>query len=209
MKALLINGSPHKNGCTNAALAEVAKALEADGIDTEIAWIGRQPVRGCQACRSCAESKSGRCIYTDDIVNTLLEKAIASDALIVGSPVYYAGPNGALTSVLDRIFYAAGSQLRYKPGASVASARRAGTTSTLDRLNKYFQINCMPLVSSNYWPMVHGNTAEEAAEDEEGMQTMRILGQNMAWLLHSIEAGKRYGVSQPQLEAKTQTSFIR
>ena len=154
MKVLLVNGSPNEKRCTYTALSEVAGALEAQGVDTEIAWIGRDPVRGCLGCGGCSKRGDNRCIFDDDVANGLIEKAVEADGLVVGTPVFYAGANGALLAVLDRLFYAASARLRFKPAAAVASARRAGTTPAIDQINKYFQINCMPVVSSNYWP--HG-----------------------------------------------------
>ncbi len=209
MKVLLINGSPRKSQCTYTALSEVADSLQKEGVDAEVEWIGTGPIRGCQACRSCAKRGEGRCIFDDDVVNVLLAKAEAADGLVVGSPVYYAGANGALLATLDRMFFSGSHLMRFKPGAGISSARRAGTTPAIDQINKYFQINMMPLVSSNYWPMVHGNNAEEARQDLEGMQTMRMLGRNMAWLLKSLEAAKAQGVELPKVEPKVATNFIR
>lgn len=203
MKVLLINGSPNEDKCTYTALAEVASALETEGVETEIAWIGRDPIRGCLGCSGCAR-KNNRCIFDDDVVNGLIEKAEAADGLIVGSPVFFAGANGALLSVLDRMFYADSHALRFKPAAGIASARRAGTTLAIDQINKYFQINCMPVVSSNYWPMVHGQSVEQVRQDEEGLQIMRILGRNMAWMLNALSA-----VPAPSVERKIMTNFIR
>lgn len=204
MKVLLINGSPNEKRCTYTALSEVASALEAEGVETEIAWIGREPLRGCLGCSGCAKRGDGRCIFDDDVVNSLIEKAEAADGLVVGSPVFYAGANGALLAVLDRMFYAASARLRFKPAAAVASARRAGTTPALDQINKYFQINCMPVVSSNYWPMVHGQSVEQVRQDAEGLQIMRTLGTNMAWLLKATAQ-----VPAPEVEPKIMTNFIR
>ena len=209
MKVLLINGSPHERGCTYTALAEAAKTLEECGVETEIAWIGKDPVRGCIACGGCAKKGEGRCVFGDDVVNGLLEKAEAADGFIVGTPVYYAGANGAILAVLDRMFYAGSAIMRFKPAAGIASARRAGTTPAIDQINKYFQINCMPVVSSTYWPMVHGRVAEDAQQDAEGLHTMRMLGRNMAWLLKCIENGKADGIEAPEVEPKIMTSFIR
>ncbi|MDR0515122.1 MAG: flavodoxin family protein [Coriobacteriaceae bacterium] len=209
MKVLLINGSPRKNGCTSVALAEVAKSLESHGIATEAAWIGNDPVRGCQACRTCAQKGARRCVFDDDVVNRLIEKAEAADGIIIGSPVYYAGVNGALIAALDRMFYAGGAAFAFKPAAGIASARRAGTTPTIDQLNKYFLISRMPIVPSNYWPMVHGSLPEDVTQDAEGLQIMRVLGQNMAWMLHCIEAGRAAGIEAPQTEQKVFTNFIR
>lgn len=209
MKVLLINGSPHEHGCTYTALAEVAKALEECGIETDIAWIGTKPVRGCIACGSCAKTGTGRCAFDDDVVNRLLEKAEAANGIVVGSPVYYAGANGSIIAALDRMFYAGSALMRFKPAAGISSARRAGTTLTIDQINKYFQINCMPVVSSTYWPQVHGRVAEDAAQDAEGLHTMRMLGRNMAWLLKCIESGKACGIDAPEVEPKIMTNFIR
>ena len=206
MKVLLINGSPHSDGCTFTALSEVAKVLNETGIETEIIQIGDKAVRGCMACRKCKDS--GVCIF-DDIVNEVIEKAKTADGFIFGSPVYYSGINGTMKSFLDRLFYSGSQYLAYKPGAGVVSARRAGTTSTLDQLNHYFTINNMPLVASQYWNMVHGNTAEEVLQDKEGLQIMRTLGYNMAWLLKSIEAGEKAGVEKPKQEPRERTNFIR
>lgn len=206
MKALLINGSPHEAGCTFTALHEVEKALNADGVETELLWLGTKPVAGCIACGKCKDS--GRCIF-DDKVNEVLSKLDSYDALVVGSPVYYAGPAGQLCCFLDRLFYAGSSRMAGKPAASVVSCRRGGATAAFDRLNKYFTICNMNIVGSQYWNQVHGNKAEQVLEDIEGLQTMRTLGQNMAWLLKGIEAGKAAGVSAPQYEPKIATNFIR
>ena len=204
MKVLLINGSPNEKRCTYTALSEVAGALEAQGVETEIAWIGRNPVRGCLGCGGCSKRGDNRCIFDDDVVNGLIEKAEAADGLVVGTPVFYAGANGALLAVLDRMFYAASKALRFKPAAAVASARRAGTTPAIDQVNKYFQICCMPVVTSTYWPMVHGQSAEQVREDAEGMQIMRGLGTNMAWMLQATAS-----VPAPEVERKIMTNFIR
>lgn len=206
MKVLLINGSPNKNGCTYTALAEIEKELNKENIETEIFHIGNKPIRGCIACGKC---NNNRCIFNDDIVNEALEKCENIDGFIVGSPVYYASANGAVVSLLDRMFYAGGSLLKYKPAVAIASARRAGTTATLDVLNKYFSISCMPIVSSQYWNMVHGNTPEQVKQDLEGLQIMRTLGKNMAWLLKCIEAGKENGINIPEQELRQRTNFIR
>ena len=203
MKVLLVNGSSHKNGCTCTALSEVAKALEQDGIETEIFHIGTKPVRGCIACGSCR--KLGHCVFTDDPANELSEKMQTADGIVIGSPVYYAGPNGALCALLDRAFYS-GSGFAFKPAAAVVSARRSGTTATFDRLNKYFTINQMPVVSSQYWNGVHGHCPEDVMQDLEGLQTMRTLGHNMAWMLKNIAAG---GQAHPEPEDRVATNFIR
>jgi len=206
MKVLLLNGSPHEKGCTHAALSAVAHALEAEGVEAEILWLGRDAGAGCSGCGACA--RLGRCAV-DDAVNIAAEKARACDGLIVGSPVHYAAASGTVTCFLDRLFYSAGRHLRYKPGAAIVSARRAGTTAALDQLNKYFTINQMPIVSSRYWNMVHGSTPDDVRQDEEGMSVMRTLGHNMAWLLKSIEAGRAAGVPAPVQEPPARTNFIR
>lgn len=205
MKVLLVNGSPNAKGCTYTALCEVAKELEKENIETEIFHIGNKAVRGCIGCGKCSNNK---CVFDDDTLNAGLEKAKDCDGFIFGSPVHYAAASGSLTSFLDRLFYA-GNCFAYKPGAAVASCRRGGASSTLDQINKYFTIANMPVVSSQYWNMVHGNTPEEVKQDLEGMQTMRTLGKNMAWLLKSIEAGRKAGIKLPEKEAKVRTNFIR
>lgn len=208
MKVLLINGSPHVNGCTNRALEEVAKEINAAGIETEIFHIGADPVKGCRGCGMCRKNKLNRCIFGDDSVNIVLKKMEETDALIVGSPVHYAAASGGITSFLDRLFYASGG-FPYKPGAAIVSCRRGGSTAALEQLNKYFTISNMPLISSAYWNMVHGNTPEEVEQDLEGMMVMRTLGRNMAWMLKSLEAGKAVGIVPPEKEAKVRTNFIR
>jgi multimeric flavodoxin WrbA len=205
MKVLMLNGSPHKNGTTFRALSEVSKTLNENGIETEIITVGNQKVHGCMACGSC--QKQGKCIF-DDIVNQLVEKLNNADGLIVGTPVYFAGPNGTLISILDRMFYNR-KNFAYKPAASIAVARRAGTTATLDVINKYFLISKMPVVSSQYWNMVFGSNGDQAEQDKEGLQTMRTLGLNMAWLLKCIKAGKDSGVNFPELETVVKTNFVR
>ena len=209
MKVLLICGSPHKGGCTHTALEEIARTLQKEGIETTEIWIGNKPVGGCTACGGCAGK--GKCVF-DDVVNEAIAQLDSCDGIIVGSPVYYASPNGSLLGFMDRLFYAASSKLAYKPAAAIASARRAGTTATIDALNKYFTINNMPVVSSRYWNMVHGanNKAEDVLQDAEGLQTMRYLARNMAWMLKCIEAGKKAGIEAPKPEdAKIMTNFIR
>lgn len=206
MKVLLINGSPHEKGCTNRALEEVAASLKANGVDSEIFWIGKGDIHGCMACGACGGT-SNKCVFNDK-VNEALVKMQEADGLIVGSPVYYASLNGALSSFLDRMFYA-GACFHHKPAAAVASARRAGTTATLDIIQKYFTISQMPIVSSSYWNMVHGSCAEDVEKDLEGLHTMRTLGQNMAWMLKCIEAGKNTGIDIPVTEDKVWTNFIR
>ena len=208
MKVLLINGSPNAKGCTYTALEEVSKTLNQEGIETEILQIGKESIRGCIACQGCR--KKGSCVF-EDAVNEAAAKFAAADGLVVGSPVYYASANGTLISFMDRLFYTGGQFLAHKPAAAVASARRAGTTATLDEIQKYFTINQMPIVSSTYWNMVHGGNGrgQEAAQDLEGMQTMRNLGKNMAWLLRCIEAGKAAGIMPPEPDRGARTDFIR
>ncbi len=206
MKVLLVNGSPRAAGCTNTALEEVAKTLGEAGIETEIFWLGAKPVQDCVACGKCRELK--KCVF-DDVVNTLIEKAKMADGFVFGSPVYYAHPSGRVQSALDRAFYAGKYAFAGKPGAAVVSARRGGTASSFDVINKYFGISSMPVVSSTYWNMVYGNTSDEVRRDEEGMQTMRNLGRNMAYLLRCIEAGKAAGIEAPAQEGAFKTNFIR
>ena len=205
MKALLVNGSPRRNGCTYTALTELAKTLEAEGIKTEVVHVGNKDIRGCIACRSCR--KNGKCVF-DDAVNEAAAKFEACDGLVVGSPVYYASANGTLIAFLDRLFYSTGFDKTMKVGAGVASARRGGITSTFDELNKYFTITGMPVASGQYWNGIHGNDAGEAVQDEEGMQMMRTLARNMAFLMKSIALGKeKYGL--PEKEPVKRTNFIR
>lgn len=210
MKVLLVNGSPHKEGCTYTALTEVAGALNREGITTEIFWLGSKPLSGCLACKTCAEKK--QCVF-DDKVNEFLDLARDADGFVFGSPVHYAAASGAITSFLDRAFYSdsqAGRQSFYlKPAAAVVSARRAGTTAALDQINKYFSISEMPIVSSRYWNMVHGATPEDVKQDLEGLQIMRVLGKNMAWFLKCKEAASKAGVPLPVREEKLYTNFIR
>ncbi|MBM7867227.1 flavodoxin family protein [Heliobacterium gestii] len=208
MKVLLVNGSPHEKGCTYTALTEVAAALEKQGIETEIFHVGKKPISGCHGCGAC--QKTGQC-FMNDGVNEFLEKAASADGFIFGSPVHFASASGMLTSFMDRVFYAGlrSGLFAFKPAAAIVSARRGGTTATFDQINKYFTISNMPVVSSQYWNMVHGNRPEEVRQDLEGMQTMRTLGNNMAWLLKSIEAGKAAGVALPEKEPRAITNFIR
>ena len=205
MKVLLINGSPNAKGCTFTALSEVEKELNKEGIETEIIHVGHKDIRGCIGCRLC--KKTGHCVF-DDIVGEVQEKFAEADGIVIGSPVYYSGPNGTLISFLDRMFYSSTCDKRMKVGAAVVSCRRGGNTATFDVLNKYFTINQMPIVSSQYWNMVHGNNAEEVKQDKEGLQTMRTLGKNMAFLIKAIALAKdAYGL--PEKEDITLTNFIR
>ena len=202
MKVVLINGSPHRKGNTLIALSEVAGALEKEGVQTEIIQLGIKAVQGCIACNKCAEL--GHCVFQDTLYNQVREALQEADGIVVGSPVYYAGPNGALCALLDRVFYSCSELLAYKAGASVAVCRRGGASATFDRLNKYFTILNMPVVSSQYWNSVHGMRPGEATEDAEGLQTMRMLGRNMAWLLKGVKREER-----PEPELRVMTNFIR
>ena len=212
MKVLLFNGSPHEKGCTFTALEEIAKTLKEDGIDSEIYQIGTgaiTPCRGCGACR-----KLGKCVVNDDGVNAFVDYAADFDGFVFGSPVHYASASGAITAFLDKVFVSAfasgrGDIFRHKPGATIASARRAGTTATLDQLNKYMTISEMPIISGRYWNMVHGNTPDEVKQDLEGMQNMRILARNFAWHLKCREAAEKAGVQLPKREEIVSTNFIR
>lgn len=207
MKVLLVNGSSRKE-CTYTALSKVAESLNEEGIDTEIINIGGTPIRDCIGCGMCAKNGNSRCVFNDDIVNEIIEKAEESDGFIFGTPVYYAHPTGRILSVLDRAFYAGKKAFAFKPGASIISARRGGTVASFDVLNKYFTINQMPIVSSTYWNNVHGNNKEEVVQDLEGMQTMYNLGKNMAWLLKCIESGKKNNINTPE-NKMVKTNFIR
>ena len=206
MKVLLINGSPREHGCTYTALCEAAGVLEKNGIETELVWVGREAVAGCIACGACR--KTGRC-FVNDAVNTVIEKLDDVDGLIVGSPVYYAGVSGQITSLLDRLFYAAGGKMQGKPAAAIVSCRRGGASAAFEIINKYFMMTNMPVVTSQYWNQVHGSTPDEVKQDLEGMQTVRTLAENMTWLLRCIAAGRAAGVPYPQYEEKVRTSFIR
>lgn len=206
----MVNGSPHEKGCTYTALTEVAKTLNEEGIDTEIFWIGKKPLTGCTACKSC--TKTGRCAFNDR-ANDFLDIAKGADGFIFGSPVHYASATGAITSFMDCVFYSdllGGRQSFYlKPAATVISARRAGTTATFDQLNKYFTLSEMPVISSRYWNMVHGAKPEDVKKDLEGLQIMRVLARNMAWFLKCKEAGMKAGVPLPVKEERMSTNFIR
>lgn len=207
MKVLMLNGSPKENGNTYAALSEVGKQLELEGIEYEIFNIGSAPIRDCIGCGMCNENG---CIFDDDSVNEFIKKAKEADAFVFGSPVYYAHPSGRILSFLDRAFYSSGkTAFMHKPGAAVAVARRGGTSASFDVLNKYFGISQMPVVGSTYWNSVHGRVPGEAALDEEGMQTMRNLARNLAWMLRCIEAGRAAGVNPPEAERDYQTNYIR
>ena len=205
MKVLMINGSPHPKGCTYTALKEIADELQRQGIESEIVTVGDKVVAGCIGCRAC--SNTGRC-FRDDIVNEVLDKADEADGFIFGSPVHFASPSGAMISFMDRMFYA-GSSFAHKPASVVVSARRAGTTASLDALLKYPMYMEMPVISAHYWNMVHGNKPEDVIKDEEGLHTMRTIAKNMAWILKCIEAGKAAGIEPETMLDKPWTNFIR
>lgn len=206
MKVILVNGSPHKQGCTFTALSEIEAVLQKSGIETEIFHIGTQPIAGCIACGKCKREKT--CV-AGDIVNEFADKAKTADGLIFGSPVHYAAAAGPLTAFMDRLFYAHGKSFKGKPAAAIVSCRRGGSTAALDQLLKYFSICQMPIVTSQYWNMVHGNNPDEVMQDLEGLQIMRTLGSNMAWLLKCIEAGSNNGITLPENEQRVWTNFIR
>ncbi len=201
MKVLMINGSPNKQGCTYTALSIVAEALKAEGVDSEIIWLGNGPVQDCIGCGGCR--KKGSCVFDDDGLSAIKAKCAEADGFIFGSPVYYAHPSGRILSFLDRLFFSGNAPLKGKPGAAVVSARRAGTTASIDVLNKYFTISQMPIVSSSYWNMVHGARAEDVLQDAEGVQTMKNLGRNMAAML------KGEALPNPNNEYGSWTNFIR
>lgn len=207
MKILLINGSPHQEGNTAIALAEVAKQLAQEGIESEIVWIGNKPVRGCIACGQCKAKGLGRCVFDDDVCNKISEKFEGANALIVGSPVYYGQPNGALLSIIQRAFYSNGANISGKPAASIAVCRRGGATAVFESLNMPFQMMNMPVVTSQYWNIVYGRAAGDAAMDTEGLQTMRTLARNMAWLLKNTNGEKAPG--RPAEEVWEAMHFIR
>jgi len=206
MRVLMINGSPNEKGCTYTALSEVAGQLEKQGIETTMFHIGADPIQGCTGCMGCAES--GYCLYDDAPVNECIDLAREADGMVVGSPVYFAGPNGALCAFLDRLFFHKAGGYAYKPGAAVVNCRRGGASAAFDRLNKYFTISSMPVVPSQYWNATHGRTPDEVRQDLEGMQVMRTLGRNMAWLLKCIDEA-RPAVPYPETEERVMTNFIR
>lgn len=206
MNVLLVNGSPHENGCTYTALCEIKDVLEKNEIKTEIFWVGNKPISGCLGCGVCIKNK--KC-FINDKVNEFLEKAEISDGFIFGTPVHFASASGFITSFMDRAFYGKSEIFKNKPAAAIVSCRRGGATSTFDMMNKYFSISSMPIITSQYWNMVHGNNPEEVKQDLEGLQTMRTLASNMAWLLKCIDSGKKSGVDLPLTETKIKTNFIR
>lgn len=206
MKVLLVNGGPHEKGCTYTALEEVSKTLQKNGIETEIIWLGVNPIAGCIGCNACL--KTGKC-FRNDIVNDFIEKSKEADGFVFGTPVHFASSAGSLTSFMDRVFYGRGDLFKNKPACCVVSCRRGGATATFDQINKYFSICNMPIVTSQYWNQVHGTNPDEVRKDEEGMQTMRTLGNNMAWLLKCIDVAKNNGVEYPENEKAVKTNFIR
>lgn len=207
MKVLLINGSPKEDGCTFTALSALEIMLNQEGLETEIYNIGNQAVHGCVDCLTCMET--GYCAYEDDSANEIIAKIQEADGLIIGSPVYYAAVNGALNALLDRVFYAAGSTFAHKPAAAIASARRAGTSTTIDQLNKYFAVSQMPIVTSTYWNNIHGRRSGHITQDQEGLQTLMNLARNMSWMLRCIEAGKEKGIMPPQALTGARTDFYK
>lgn len=206
MKVILINGSPHEKGCTHRALSEIASTLASCGVESEILWLGTEAISGCRGCLAC--TKLGKCVVNDK-VNEFAPKLLEADGVVFGSPVHYAAASGAVTAFMDRLFYAYGKKLAGKPACAVFSCRRGGASAAFDQLNKYFTISSMPIVSGQYWNMVHGSTPADVEQDGEGLQIMRSLGRNMAWLLSCIEAGKEKGILFPEKEPPIRTNFIR
>ena len=213
MKVQLVNGSPHRHGCTDRALREVAATLQGEGIEADVFWIGAKPVGGCMGCNGCAKGQG--CVI-DDVVDEFLPRVAQADGFVFGAPVHFSHAAASLLGFMDRLFYAElryggqpGSAFAHKPAAAVVSARRAGTTCSFDDINKFFAIRQMPIVGAQYWNMVHGNMPAEVEQDEEGLGTMRVLGHNMAWLLKCIEAGKEAGLEPARPEPFGPTNFIR
>lgn len=204
MKVLLVNGSPHEKGCTFTSLSEIAETLKQEGLESEIFWIGNKPVQGCAACYQCKQK--GTCVFQDELYTAFVEKMKTADAVIIGSPVYYAGPAGSLCAILDRVCFSAGSLFARKPAACIVNCRRGGASAAFDRLNKYFTLLQMPVVSSQYWNSTHGTTPEQVKQDLEGLQTMRVLARNMA---HLLNAGAAAAIPFPAMEERATTSFIR
>lgn len=207
MKVILVNGSPHEKGCTYTALREAEKILNENGIETELCWVGNKPICGCIGCGAC--QNLGKCFMDGDPVNAFVERARSADGFLFGSPVHYAAASGAVTSFMDRAFFSGKSAFVGKPAANVVSCRRGGASAAFDQLNKYFTITSMPIVSSQYWNQVHGSSPEEVLRDEEGIQTVRVLAKNMAWLLKCIELGRENGIEFPEPEKPVRTNFIR
>ncbi len=207
MKVLMINGSPHKNGCTAAALGIVGDELQRQGIESETVWIGTGAVHSCTGCNFCR--KNGKCVFDDDVLNGIAEKARTADGYVFGAPVHYASPAGGMIALMDRLFWSVGRDMKFKPAASVVSARRAGTTASYDVLNKYIGINSMIQTPSTYWNMVHGSSAEDVMKDEEGITVMRAVGSNMAWLLKLLASAVGTPLERPEIIKKAMTNFIR
>ncbi len=205
MKVLLVNGSPHEKGCIYTALSEIAETLKKEGVDSEIFWIGNKPVQGCIGCFQCRKAGANGCVFKDPLYNDFVEKMKTCDGIILGSPVYYAGPNGSLCAILDRVFFSATQLFARKPGACIVNCRRGGASAAFDRLNKYFTIIQMPVVSSQYWNSTHGFTPEEIRKDLEGMQTMRTLARNMAYMLKCEVSAH---IPLPETEEWVATNFI-
>ncbi|MCD7709210.1 MAG: flavodoxin family protein [Clostridiales bacterium] len=206
MKVLMLNGSPKANGNTNRALTEIGAELKKEGIDYEVFQLGAEPIRDCIGCCQCNDRG---CVFDDDAVNEFVAKAKEADGIVIGTPVYYAHPSGRVLSFLDRVFYSSSKSFAFKPGASVAVARRGGTTASFDVMNKYFGISQMPIAGSTYWNIVHGRVPGEAEQDVEGMQTMRNLARNLAWMMKCFAAGREAGIPLPDAERKSMTNFIR
>jgi Multimeric flavodoxin WrbA len=208
MKVLLINGSPNAKGCTYTALQEITKEFDKEGIEYELLQIGKKSIKGCVACFACSKLEKGHCVFDDDLVNEVIDKLKEADAIIVGSPVYYAGISGQVKALMDRVFFA-GSGYENKLAASVVSCRRGGASAAFDQMNHYFTMSSMHIVSSQYWNQVHGWTPEDVKQDLEGLQTMRTLGKNMAWLLKCIDLANKNNIPKPVYEEWTPTHFIR
>lgn len=209
MKVILFNGSPKEKGCTYTALCEVEKALNAAGVETELFYIGKQPVKGCIGCGGCAKPGEKKCAYDNDAVYRALELAKEADGFVFGSPVHYAGMSAVMKSFMDHLFYVGSAVLANKPAAALVSCRRGGATAALEQMTQYFQNNNMPIVTAQYWNMIHGNTPEEVAQDAEGLLTMRTIGNNLAWQIKCIAAGRDAGVQVPEREPRQRTNFIR
>ncbi|MCD8309568.1 MAG: flavodoxin family protein [Clostridia bacterium] len=207
MSVIMLNGSPHKEGCTYTALTIIAKELKDQGIDSEIIWLGSEPVRGCVGCGSCAST--AKCVYNGDNINAIAERLRSAEGYVFGAAVHYASPNGSMVAAMDRLFYSAGRYMKNKPAAAVVSARRAGTTASLEVLNKYITINNMIMVPSTYWNMVHGSHPEDVLKDEEGVSVMRAVGSNMAWLVKLLRSAKGTELESPVAIPKARTNFIR
>lgn len=206
MKVLLINGGPHPNGATYTALKEIADTLLSEGIESDIQWLGNEPIAGCIGCAACRKREG---CFRDDVVNKIAATLPDYDGFVFGSPVHYAAASGALSSFMDRLFMSAGRKMYMKPAAAVVSCRRGGASAAFDEINKYFTIASMPVVSSQYWNQIHGSNAEEALKDEEGLQTMRTLARNMAYVIKSFAAAKDVGIEPPQREKVIRTNFIK